>query len=91
MNFIEGMFKSEGKDIILVVVDKLTKYSHFISLIHPFTTKIIVQLFLYNVFKPYRLSLVIIKIIVQLFLYNVFKPYRLSLVVITDRGRIFTS
>jgi hypothetical protein len=60
MDFIEGLPKSEGKDTILVVVDKLTKYSHFISLQHPFTTKTIVQLFMDNVFKLHGLPLVII-------------------------------
>jgi hypothetical protein len=41
-------------------VDKLTKYSHFISLSHPFTTKIIVQLFIDHVFKLHGLPLAII-------------------------------
>jgi hypothetical protein len=60
MDFIEGLSKSEGKDTILVVVDKLTKYSYFISLEHPFTTKTIVRLFMDNVFKLHGLPLVII-------------------------------
>jgi hypothetical protein len=36
MDFIGGLSKSEGKDIILVILDKLTKYYHLIalSLIH---------------------------------------------------------
>jgi hypothetical protein len=57
MDFIEGLPKSEGKDTILVIVDKLTKYSHFISLSHPFTTKTIVQLFIDHVFKLHGLPL----------------------------------
>ena len=36
MDFIGGQPKSKGKDTILVVVDKLTKYVHFIPLGHPF-------------------------------------------------------
>jgi hypothetical protein len=35
MDFIEAPPKFDGKDTILVVVDKLTKYAHFIPLSHP--------------------------------------------------------
>lgn len=37
MDFIEGLPKSGNWDTIWVVVDKLTKYAHFIPLKHPFT------------------------------------------------------
>ncbi len=51
MDFIEALPKSEGKDTILVVVDRLTKYSHFIPLRHPFTTQDIAKLFLDTIYK----------------------------------------
>jgi hypothetical protein len=38
MDFIEALPKSDGKDTILAIVDKLTKYAHFIAMSHPFTT-----------------------------------------------------
>jgi hypothetical protein len=36
MDFITGLPKSEGKSIIMVIVDRLTKYTHFCALSHPF-------------------------------------------------------
>lgn len=51
MDFIEGLPKSGGKDVILVVVDRLTKYAHFIALSDPYTVKHVAQVFIDHIVK----------------------------------------
>uniref|UniRef100_A0A0A8YDI1 Integrase catalytic domain-containing protein n=1 Tax=Arundo donax TaxID=35708 RepID=A0A0A8YDI1_ARUDO len=60
MDFIEGLPKSKGNDAILVVVDRFTKYSHFIALSHPYTVQQVVQLFIEHVFKLHGMPVSII-------------------------------
>ena len=45
MDFIAGLPKSEGKSVIMVVVDILTKYAHFCALFHPFKASTIATVF----------------------------------------------
>ncbi|WOG96017.1 hypothetical protein DCAR_0415347 [Daucus carota subsp. sativus] len=51
MDFIESLPKSGGKDTILVIIDKYTKYAHLLALQHPFTAAQVAQTLLDNVFK----------------------------------------
>ena len=51
LDFIEGLPNSQGKDTILVVVNRLSKYVHFMALTHPFIAKIVAKRFVDGVFK----------------------------------------
>jgi ribosomal protein L21E len=51
MDFIEGLPTSKGKNVIPVVVDRLTKYAHFLTVAHPFTAQTVANLFLDNIVK----------------------------------------
>ena len=51
MDFISGLPKSGNKSVIMVVVDRLSKYAHFCALQHPFTTSTVAQIFMDQVFK----------------------------------------
>lgn len=51
VEFIEGLPKSGGKDVIWVVVDRLSKYAHFIALAHPLTSATLAQVFIDQVYR----------------------------------------
>ena len=51
MDFVEGLHKSQQKDVILVVVDRFSKYVHFIPLAHPCTASMVAALYMQFVFK----------------------------------------
>ena len=51
MDFIIGLPKSEGKSVIMVVVDRLTKYAHYCALSHPFKASIVATAFMETIQK----------------------------------------
>jgi hypothetical protein len=57
---VEGLPKSDQYNAILVVVDKFSKYGHFIPLHHPFTAMQIAKLYLDNVYRYHGLPQAII-------------------------------
>ena len=60
MDFIDGLPPSEGKDKILVVVDRLTKFAHFMAINKTDTTKKIAEVFCKNVYKLHSFPKVIV-------------------------------
>nr|GEW19501.1 zinc finger, CCHC-type [Tanacetum cinerariifolium] len=83
MDFIECLPIFNGKSIILVVVDRLSKYNHFIALSHPFTTIQVVNAFMDPVYKLHGLPQVIVsdrdKVFLSLFWKELFKVLDVSL------------
>ena len=51
MDFLVGLPKSQRMDVVMVVVDRLTKFVHFMSLSHPYSTVKVTDLFAQNVLK----------------------------------------
>lgn len=60
MDFIEGLPRSNSFNNILVVVDRFTKYGHFLPLSHPYTALQIAVVFINNVFKLHGLPQAIV-------------------------------
>nr|GFB08484.1 putative mitochondrial protein [Tanacetum cinerariifolium] len=60
MDFIKGLPLSHGKSVILLVVDRLNKYSHFIALSHPFTATQVANFFLDHIYKLHGLPKTIV-------------------------------
>ena len=51
MDFIEGLPKSNGFEIIFVVVDRFSKYGHFLMTKHPYTAKPVADLFIKEIVR----------------------------------------
>jgi hypothetical protein len=60
MDFITGLPKSKGFEAILVVVDRLSKYSHFIPLKHPYTARSIPEVFCKEIVRLHGLPMTIV-------------------------------
>jgi len=55
MDFVEGLPVSNKKDVIMVVIGKFSKYAHFLTLSHPFTTPQVAQAYMDNIYKLHGL------------------------------------
>lgn len=73
MDFIEGLPKSDNKDVIWVIVDRFTKYAHFVALSHPFTSEHMVDLFKTHFYRLHGLPSVIVSDHDRIFTSHVWK------------------
>jgi len=51
MDFVDGLPNSQGKSVIYVVVDRLSKYIHFVALKHLYSAIAVAQEFFEHIFK----------------------------------------
>jgi hypothetical protein len=60
LDFVEGLPQSKNMNTVLVVVNKFSKYNHFIPLAHRFTTLFVAQLYMSQVYKLHGMPLALI-------------------------------
>ncbi|KAL0541241.1 hypothetical protein IC582_021283 [Cucumis melo] len=51
MDFMDGLPKTTGFEVIFVVMDRLSKYGHFLPLKHPYSAKTVAELFVKEVVR----------------------------------------
>ena len=60
MDFITGLPKTQGKDCIFVVVERLTKFAHFFAIATDFSAAQVAELFFREIFRLHGLPKTIV-------------------------------
>lgn len=55
MDFIDGLPKVRGKSALFMVVDRFSKYAHFMPLSHPYTIVLVAHVFFDKIFRLHGL------------------------------------
>ena len=78
MDFIGGLPKACGVDIILVVIDRLTKYAHCVAIAHPYTAKDVAVVFVKEIIRLHGFPSSIVtdkdRVFMSSFWMELFKP-----------------
>lgn len=91
MDFVDCLPPSHGYTCIMVVVDRFSKYSHFLALKHSFTALSVAKLFMQQVYRLHGLPTSIVSDRDKIFLSNLSSMARtvsLSWCTIEDELRI---
>jgi transposase InsO family protein len=51
LDFVEALPRVHGKSVILTVIDRFSKYSHFIPLVHPYSAESVAQAFFADIVR----------------------------------------
>lgn len=88
LDFIEGLPISEGKTVILVIIDMFTKFGHFIGLHRPFSAATVANVFIENIYKLHGLPQSIVsdrdKLFLSTFWQTLFKQLGVKLNITTS-------
>lgn len=60
MDFVDSLPPSQGKTVIMVVVDHFSKFAHFVIMQHPYTAPKVAQIFFDEIFSLYGLPKAIV-------------------------------
>ena len=75
LDFIEGLPVSQGRDTIMVVVDRFSKFAHFLTLSHTFTAKNVAEKFVEGIIKLHGMPKSIVSDPDPIFISNFWKEF----------------
>lgn len=60
MDFVNEFPTSKGRSVIMVVLDRFSKFAHFVAMQHPYTAPKVAQIFIEEIFSLYGLPKAIV-------------------------------